>query len=49
MSTPETQTGEPIHVESADHLAELVEEVGMMLFEDLDILRQFILNSPSDA
>ena len=33
MSTPETQTGEPIHVESADHLAELVEDHDVVLVD----------------
>jgi len=33
MSTPEAQTGEPIHVESADHLAELVEDNDVVLVD----------------
>jgi len=33
MSTPEAQTGEPIHVESADHLAELVEDHDVVLVD----------------
>jgi len=33
MSTPEAKTGEPIHVESADHLAELVAEHDVVLVD----------------
>ncbi|WP_101297665.1 thioredoxin [Halegenticoccus soli] len=33
MSTPEAKTGEPIHVESEDHLADLVAEHDVVLVD----------------